>query len=42
MGMGPAEERPDTHIFVTLPQIEVVEAPTVWEKAAALLTSLFA
>jgi len=42
MGMVPAEERPDTHIFVTLPQIEVVEAPTVWEKAAALLTSLFA
>ena len=42
MGMVPAEDRPDTHIFVTLPQIEVVEAPTVWEKTAALLTSLFA
>lgn len=42
MGMVPAEERPDTHIFVTLPQIQVVETPTVWEKAAAFLTSLFA
>ena len=42
MGMVPAEERPATHIYVTMPQIEVVEDPTVWEKAAALLTSLFA
>ena len=42
MGMVPVAERPDTHIFVTLPQAEVTEEPTVWERAAALLTSLFA
>ena len=42
MGMVPVEEKVPTHIYVTLPQIEVVEEPTFWEQATALLASLFA
>ena len=42
MGMIPAEEVENHHIYVTMPQIEIVEEPTIWEKAAAFLTSLFA
>ena len=42
MGMVAAEERPNTHIYVTLPAVEVVETATAWEQATALLTSLFA
>ena len=42
MGMVPMEEKASTRIFVTLPQIEVVETPTIWEQTATLLTSLFA
>ena len=42
MGMVPMEEKTPTQIFVTLPQIEVVEEPNIWDQAAALLTSLFA
>ena len=42
MGMVPMEEKVSSRIYVTLPQIEVVEEPTVWERTTAFLTSLFA
>ena len=42
MGMVAAEERPNTHIYVMMPHTETVETPTVWQQAAAFLTSLFA
>ena len=42
MGMIPAEEVANHHIYVTMPQIEIVEEPTVWERTTAFLTSLFA
>ena len=42
MGMIPAEEVPISQIFVTLPQIEVVEEPTFWNQITAFLTGLFA
>ena len=42
MGMVPAEEIPQTHIYVTMPQTETVEEATVWETITTFLTGLFA
>ena len=42
MGMVPAEEIPQSHIYVTIPQTEIVEETTLWEKTTAFLAGLFA
>lgn len=42
MGMCPVEDIPETHIYITMPQIEQVEEPAIWEQVTAFLTSLFA
>ena len=42
MGMIPVEEVPVTQIYVTMPQVEVVEEVTLWTQVTAFMTSLFA
>jgi len=42
LGMIPVEEVPETHIYVTMPQIEIVEEETFWSKVDTFLSSLFA
>lgn len=42
MGMIPAEEVPETHIYVTLPQTQAVEETTIWSQITTFLASLFA
>ena len=42
MGMVPAEEIPQSNIYVTIPQIEIVEETTLWEKTTTFLAGLFA
>lgn len=42
LGMVPAEEIPQTHIYVTLPKIDVVEEPSLWTQLTTFLTGLFA
>jgi hypothetical protein len=42
MGMVSAESVPVNHIYITMPQIEIVEEPTFWEKTTAFLAGLFA
>ena len=42
MGMIPVEEVPETHIYVTMPYVEIVEEQTVWSQITTFMTSLFA
>ena len=42
MGMVPAEKVPQHQIYVTMPQLEIPEEPTVWNQITTFLTSLFA
>ena len=42
MGLVPAEEIPQTQIYITMPQAQSSEPASLWEQAAAFLTGLFA
>ena len=42
MGMVPAEKIPQHQIYITMPQPEIVESPSLWNQVTAFLTSLFA
>ena len=42
MGMVPAEEVPQTQIYITIPHTQTTEPATMWEQVTAFLTGLFA
>ena len=42
MGMVPVEEIAQTHIFVTMPQVQAEQTVTAWERVTTYLAGLFA
>ena len=42
LGMIPVEDVTETQIYVTLPQVQIVEEETIWTQVTAFMTSLFA